>query len=110
MAEEISDEIFKSEVMRFIEIANQKFDGLTTDVRSNTFKLDHLESKLDHLESGLARVEVKVDRVEIDLKAVALDVKVVSGQFQDVALMAMKDHTRIDNLEKHMENPEPGIH
>ena len=110
MSEEISDEKFKSEVMRFIEVANQKFDGLTVDVRSNTFKLDHLESGLKRVEEKVDRVEERVGRLVVDLKAVASDVKVISGQFQDIAIMAMKDHTRIDNLEKHVGNPESGIH
>lgn len=110
MDEEISDGQFKAEmlefksdVMKFVEVANQKFDGLAADVRSNTFKLDNLEN-------GLQRVEKRVERVETNLKAVASDVKVLSGQFQDVALMAMKDHERIDNLEKRADDLEPGIH
>jgi chromosome segregation ATPase len=100
---EIPDDKFKSEVMKFIEVANQKFDGLTSDLRTNTFKLDSLEN-------GLNRVEEKVDRLEVDLKTVASDVKVLSGQFQDVALMTMKDHSRIDNLEKRVDDLESGIH
>lgn len=124
MPEEISDGQFKAEMLefksdvmnfqtvvtKFIEVANQKFDGLTADVRSNTFKLDRLENGLQRVEERVDRVEGKVDRVETNLKAVASDLKVLSGQFQDVAVMAMKDKARIDTLEKRVDERESGIH
>jgi hypothetical protein len=72
MAEEISEDKFKSEVIRFIQIANQKFDGLAEGLRTNTFKLDHLENKL-------VQIEEKVDRVDANLKTLASEVKVLSG-------------------------------
>lgn len=93
---EIPDEKFKSEVMKFIEVANQKFDGLVSDVRTNTYKLDKLEND--------------VRRVSEQVSSTASDVRVLSGQFQDVASLTMKDHSRVDNLEKRVEDLESGIH
>jgi chromosome segregation ATPase len=124
MAEEISDEKFKSEVIRFIQVANQKFDGLAEGLRTNTFKLDHLENRLGRveekverveekvgrLEGKVERVEEKVSRIEGDLKALASDVKVLSGQFSDVGVMAIKDNQRIDKLENRVDELETGVH
>lgn len=103
MAEEISNSEFKAEmlefkadVMRFVEVASQKFDGLTADVRTNAFKLDRLEN-------GLSRVEEKLDRV-------TSDVKILSGQFNDVAGMAIDDHKGIGKLEERVDVLEAEAH
>ena len=68
MAEEISDDKFKAEVIRFIDVANQKFDGLAEGLRTNTFKLDHVDNRLGRVEEKVDRVEEKLDRVDADLK------------------------------------------
>jgi hypothetical protein len=96
MAEEISDEKFKSDVMRFIEVATQKFDGLIADVRTNSFKLDRLENK--------------VDSVENRLETLTSEVKVLGGQFRDVGVLAIKDTNCIDVLEKRVDGLESGVH
>ncbi len=79
MAEKISDEQFKAEMMRFIEVANQKFDGLTSDVRSVGFRLDKVESKMDNLEARLdgfeKRTDARFDRIDEKLD-------VMSNQFR----------------------------
>lgn len=91
---EMSD--FKTEVMKFVEVANHKFDGLTADVRTNAFKLDKLEN-------GLNRVEEKLEGVSTDLKQ-------LSRQFNDVGGMAIKDSARIDELEKRVDVLEAQAH
>ncbi len=96
MAEKISDEKFKAEMMKFIEVANQKFDGLTSDIRSNSFKLDRLESKLDHIDT--------------DVKDLTSNVKTFSKQFDDVGSLAIKDSGRITKLEERVDELETGIH
>jgi archaellum component FlaC len=104
MPEQVSDEKFKTQVMQFIEVANQKFDGLTADVRTNGFKLGRLES-------GLNNVQEKVGRVEEKLNRVASDVNALSGQFNDVAGMAIKDHhPRIERLEERVDVLEAEAH
>ncbi len=92
MAEKISDDEFKSEVLKFIEVANQKFDGLTADVRTSSFKLDRLENS--------------IGQVDAKLESVASDVK----QLKDVAVMAIQDHPRVDKLEKRVDDLEAGVH
>src|SRR5438270_7283844 len=91
MKEEISDDKFKSEVIRFIDVANQKFDGLAEGLRTNTFKLDHLQTRLirveekvdrveervGRVEERVGRVEKKVDQVDADLKNLTSEVKVL---------------------------------
>lgn len=110
MAEKISDDKFKTEmlefktemsefkteVMKFVEVANHRFDGLTSDVRTNGFKLDKLEN-------GLNRVEEKLEGGSTDLKQ-------VSRQFYDVGGMSIKDNGRIDDIEKRVDGLEAQAH
>jgi len=89
MAEEMSDKDFKANVMRFIEVANQKFDGLTSDIRTNS---------------------VMLERIDNNLNIVTSDVSMLTKQFNDVAVMAIKDHKRIDNLEERVDVLEAEVH
>lgn len=64
MPEEISDTQFKAEMLefktemlRFVNTAAKKFDGLTADVRTNSFKLDRLEMEFGN---GLDRLGTEV--------------------------------------------------
>lgn len=103
MAEKILDDQFKSEmlefkteVMKFVEVANHKFNGLTSDIRTNGFKLDKVEN-------GLNRVEEKLEGVSTDLRQ-------LSRQFNDVGGMAIKDSGRIEELEKRVDVLEAQAH
>ncbi len=49
MAENVLDDEFKSRMLRFVEVADQKFDGLTSDIRSNSYRLDRFGTKIDAL-------------------------------------------------------------
>jgi archaellum component FlaC len=131
MTDEISDDKFKADVMRFLEIANYKFDGLISDVRTNSFKLERLETKFDGLETKFDGLETKIDgletkfdgletkvdgletkisQVENSLESLTSDVRVLSGQFNDVGLMAIKDHSRIDIVEARLSVLEGEVH
>jgi hypothetical protein len=118
MADEIPDDKFKSDVMRFIEVAAQKFDGLIADVRTNSFKLDRLETKIDSVEGRLetkidsveGRLETKLDSVEKGVAVLTSEVRLLGGQFRDVAVMAIKDTKRIDDLEERVDDLESGVH
>ena len=117
MAEEISDNQFKSEmlefksdmlefkteVMRFVDVAEKKFDGITSDVRTNSFKMDRLETKINGLETNVEKLSSTVN----DLSS---DVKTLSSQFKDVGVMAIKNHKRIDNLEERVDVLEAEVH
>jgi hypothetical protein len=82
MAEEIPDGRFKDEVMRLLQTAITKVDGLEKKADENTGKLESL----------------------------TVEVKTLSGQFQDVGIMAIKDNGRMTELERRVDNLETGIH
>jgi len=63
MVEPISDDKFKSEVLKFIEVANQKFDGLTSDIRDNLFQIDKVDQKIDVIDRKLSVISSKMDQV-----------------------------------------------
>ena len=99
---------FKDQVLKFVEVSNQKFDGLTADIRTNSFKIDHLENQL---ENGLTQMENRLDRVEKKLDGVTLDVKQLSAQFTDVAGLVIKDHhPRINRIEEQIDALESEAH
>ena len=95
-----------SDVLRMMEVVVQKVDGLASDVRTNTYSIDRIENKVIQLEGKVDQLEVKVDQFSkelgefgSDLKNLRSDVATLSGQFNDVGIMAIKDHKRVDNLE-----------
>lgn len=114
MAENISDEKFKSEMLefktdvtRFIEVADHKFNGLTDDVRTNGYRLDKLENRIEQIEQTHGE---KLDTVADLVRGVASDLKTLSAQFNDVGGMAIKDNGRIDDIEKRVDVLETGVH
>jgi hypothetical protein len=88
---------------KFMETVIKKVDGLATDVRTNSFTLDKFEARLGGFESKFETLEEKVDLISSDLK-------VLSGQFSDVGVVAIKDHKRIEILEKRVDDIEAGVH
>ena len=50
------------------------------------------------------------DSLKSQITEVALNLKTLSGQFSDVGAMAIKDHQRIDSLEKRVDDIEAGVH
>ncbi len=65
-----------------IEKLVKSVDGIASDVRSNSFKLDRLETMIGNL---------------------SIEVKTLSGQFTDVAGMSIQDHQRIDDIETRLD-------
>ena len=82
MAEEMPDNRFKSEVMRLLGTVITKVDGL----------------------------EAKVDENTAAVRTVQNDVRVLSGQFQDVASVVIKDTQRISSLEHRVDGLEGDAH
>lgn len=114
MAEKISDDKFKSEmlefkteVIRFVEIADHKFNGLTDDVRTNGYRLDKLENRIEQLEQNHGE---KLDTIAVLIRGVASDLKTLSAQFNDVGGMAIKDNGRITDIEKRVDVLEAQVH
>lgn len=92
MAENISDEKFKAEVMRFIEVANQKFDGLSVDVRSTNFRIDKLENKFDLMGE-------KVDSLTHVIRDLSGDVKSMSGHISSAIPKIIDHEERLRSVE-----------
>jgi outer membrane murein-binding lipoprotein Lpp len=106
----MAEETQLPELKRLMEVVIQKVDGLASDVRTNTYAIERLETKFGGLETkfgGLETkvdgLETKVDRLESDMKVVTSELRTLSGQFSDVGIMAIKDHQRIDSLESRVD-------
>lgn len=82
MADEISDERFKSEMMGSMHNVIGRF------------------SDIDH----------RFDSIDQQLASIKSDVNVLSGQLNDVGVMAIKDSGRIDDHEKRISDLEANIH
>ena len=121
MAEEISDNQFKNEmldfkndmldfkteVMRFVKVEDHKFDGLIADVRSNSIRLDKLEQRIGQLQLDHGE---KFDAIATMVRNLSIEVKTLSGQFKDVGSMSIADHKRLDILEERVDVLEAEVH
>ena len=90
-------------MMRRMERIILKLDGLETDVSGIKQGVANLEQGVANLEQGVANL----DR-EVSENGQKLDV--LSSQFNDVAVMAIKDNKRITKLEKDVEDLQSNIH
>ena len=82
MADEISDERFKSEMMRLMHNVIGRF------------------SDIDH----------RFDSVDQQLASLKGDVSVLSGQLNGIGVLAIKESGRIDDHEKRISDLEANIH
>ncbi len=89
MAEENSDDRFKSEVMRL---------------------LNTVIAKLGDHDENFKSIDQRFDNLEKDVSEIKSDVKILKGQFSDVAVMAIEDNKRITKLEKEVEDLQSNIH
>ena len=99
----MAEETQLPELKRLMEVVIQKVDGLASDVRTNTYAIERLETKFGGLETKVDGLETKVDRLESDMKVVTSELRTLSGQFSDIGIMAIKDHQRIDSLESRVD-------
>ncbi len=96
MANQISDEKFKADVIRFIEIANQKFDGLVSDVRTSNFKLDRLEAESSRIIGDQGK---RFDIVETKLQILREQIRIVDVKVGEVASKVMEIDKRLMVIE-----------
>lgn len=106
MAENFDDDFkaemldFKAQMLRFVGVAEQKFDGLSSDVRENSFRIDKVEQNLDRVEKNLGN---SIDGVEQNLgqKVDVLDQKadLISSKLDQVTGKVVDHEKRIRNLE-----------
>lgn len=99
MAEEISDQQFKTEIldfkaamMRFVDAANKNFDRLTTDVRTNSFKLDKFESEF-------ARIDRRFDAIDERFAIQGEQLKIIDGRLTDVISKVIEIDKRLKVVE-----------
>jgi chromosome segregation ATPase len=104
MAEKISDDKFKSEVMRFIEVANQKFDGLTTDVRTNGYRLDKLDARFDKLDAKLEMVSGRQNDVIPKVIGIQKTVNRISDAQAEQTFKMIEMVNRLDSIERHLKS------
>ena len=81
MAQDSEDPM--TDVLRVMQSVVQKVDGMASEVRTNTFKLDGFENRLDGLDS-------KLDNIESGLRELSSKVSTLSGQFDGVGVMAIR--------------------
>jgi hypothetical protein len=80
--------------------AERVFEPIQTEVLQSLQKL--VAKSVEH--------DQRFDSLESRITAVAADLKVISGQFNDVGIMAIKDSERIDDLEGRVNDLESGVH
>ncbi len=103
MTDKITDDQFKSEVIRFIEIANHKFDGITSDIRTQSFRIDKLEARFDQTDE---KINTLVN-VILDLSG---SIKTVSSQVGSVVSKVIENEERLERLEDRVEILEGEAH
>ena len=83
MAEEISDDRFKGEMMRMMQTAIIKIDGM--DVR-------------------LANVETNISTLKTDVKFLKKEVRINSGKLDDVMFRVIEMYNRLFDIEKQLKS------
>lgn len=88
---------FKSRLTRFTEVAEQKFDGLITDVRTISIRLDKVEQRIDNLASDhngkFAAIATKIGELSEELKT-------LSKRFSSADSAPFRDTQRLARLEE----------
>lgn len=54
---------FKRQMLKYVEILNQKFDGIISDLREISFRVDRSGQKLEVLDRKVTLVTSKLDQV-----------------------------------------------
>lgn len=96
MAEEISDDRFKSEMMRMMNTV--------------ILKLGEHDQRFESIDQRFDKLEEKIDQNTEDIALLKKDVKTLTGKFTDVVGMVLEDNKRITKLEKDVEDLQGNIH
>ncbi len=106
MAEEISDNQFKSDMldfkaqmMRFVDIAEKKFDGLTSDIRTNSFKMDRLEQGFDQLGRRFDQLEGKFEVLGEQSRMIDIKVDEVASKLMEIDKRLMVVEAKLNLVE-----------
>ncbi len=89
---------------------DERFDEITGLLQKTVGGLDELRLEVRDIRSEVRDIRNDVQENTRETKAVGEKVATLSGQFRDVASMAIKDNGRIDNLEERVEVLEAEAH
>lgn len=78
-------------------------DELRLDVRD-------IRKEVRDIGNELRDNTAKLGENTANLTSLATEMRVLSGQFTDVGVMAIEDHTRVDNLEARVDALEAEVH
>ena len=87
-----------------IESISKKLDVVAGDVRSNTFRIDRLETKFDGLVTKFDGLEKKFDVLTDIVREVASGVKAMSGQLNSVTSKLIEHEVRLNLVEKRVDD------
>ncbi|MFZ1699921.1 MAG: hypothetical protein WBO10_00560 [Pyrinomonadaceae bacterium] len=63
---------FKTQMLRFVDVAGQRFDGLASDIRENSFRLDKVKQRLTTVDQNLSeRINLLDQKLSSKLDQVA---------------------------------------
>ena len=96
MAEEISDDRFKGEVIRLLDTV--------------IVKLGEHDKKFDTIDQRFENIDQRFNNLEKDVSEIKSDVKIFKRQFTDVVGMVLEDNKRITKLEKNVEDLQGNFH
>ena len=94
---------FESEMTRMMNLVITKLDA-------HDKRFDNLENRFDNLENRFDNLEKDVSKIKIEVAKNSDKLDVLTGQFNDVAIMAIEDNKRITKLEKDVEGLKSSIH
>ena len=87
---------FKDQMLRFVEIAGHKFDGLSSDVRTNAFTLDRLEAQSAR---NFGNHDKRFDMVETKLEILREQIRMVDVKVGEVASKVIEIDKRLTVIE-----------
>lgn len=90
---------FKTEMMRFVDTATKKFDGLTSDVRTNSFKLDKLDAEIGILKAQSAGHDGRFDILDERFVIQGEQLRIIDGRIADVASKVIEIEKRLTVVE-----------
>jgi predicted nucleic acid-binding Zn-ribbon protein len=90
---------------------SERFESEMTKFMGEVIKkLGNLEQRFDGLEQRFDGLEQRFDGLETEVKRNSKKLDVLSGQFNDVAVMAVNDNQRINKLETEFAELKSNIH
>ncbi len=94
---------FEVEMMRRMELVILKLNGLETDVSG-------IKQEVSDIKQGVSGIKQEVSGIKQEVSKNSQKLDILSSQFNDVAVMAIKDNQRITKLEEKVEDLQSNIH